>query len=421
MNARFSKSIVSVLVIAALALAIVPFAGAQEGPQPEAIGLRPDAPPYALHGPYWVGIQDYPITFEYQDSTKRESKVTVWYPALNPDSTLEPFTYPAEKRMIDWAGNLFFPRMGQAFLDAPPNLDGAPFPLILYSHGGSVYRWLNLEYCEHLASFGFVVIATDHEDAPPGTTTSPHAEVGRQWDFSAMIDFAQGLAKSGGILEGMVDSERIGATGTSTGGFTALLAGGAQRNSAEKRAWCASDVVRAFWGAPLVCGDEDARDRQWASLLGLDVPSGELWPDIGDSRVDAVVAVEGFPFEFGPDGISQLRVPAMLLFNRGAPFAMPYTFDALDPAVADMPQVIAYMEDTDHFTLLQPCNEGMITPQTFWLCVPPVWDKQRAHDLFHHLATAFLLATLKDDAEAAAALAPDAVQFPGLTVEAQGF
>ncbi|NLF75474.1 MAG: serine hydrolase [Chloroflexi bacterium] len=35
MNARFSKSIVSVLVIAALALAIVPFAGAQEGSEPD--------------------------------------------------------------------------------------------------------------------------------------------------------------------------------------------------------------------------------------------------------------------------------------------------------------------------------------------------------------------------------------------------
>ena len=57
MNARFSKSIVSVLVIVLFTLALVPFAGAQEGPKPEAVGLRPDAPPYALHGPYWVGTR----------------------------------------------------------------------------------------------------------------------------------------------------------------------------------------------------------------------------------------------------------------------------------------------------------------------------------------------------------------------------
>ncbi len=67
-------------MIAALmlpALAVTPFAGAQEGPKPEAVGLRPDAPPYAVNGPYWVGIQDFPITFEYQDGTTRASRVTV--------------------------------------------------------------------------------------------------------------------------------------------------------------------------------------------------------------------------------------------------------------------------------------------------------------------------------------------------------
>jgi hypothetical protein len=51
----------------------------------------------------------------------------------------------------------------------------------------------------------------------------------------------------------------------------------------------------------------------------------------------------------------------------------------------------------------------------------PVWDMDRAHDLINHFTTAFLLVTLKGDPEAAAALAPDAVSFPGITYEAQGF
>lgn len=38
-----------------------------------------------------------------------------------------------------------------------------------------------------------------------------------------------------------------------------------------------------------------------------------------------------------------------------------------------------------------------------------------------HFATAFLLATLKEDADAAAALAPEAVVFPGVQYEATGF
>ena len=178
MNTQFSKYLVSVILIVAVVLGIVPFAGAQEGPKPETVGFRPDAPLYALHGPYWVGIQNLPITFEYQDGTTRASLVTVWYPALNPDGKLEPFTYPTEPRITTWGDGLYFPRTGQALADATPNPEGAPYPLVIYSHGGGTYRWLDPEYCEHLASYGFIVLSTDHEDAPPLSGMMPaHAEL----------------------------------------------------------------------------------------------------------------------------------------------------------------------------------------------------------------------------------------------------
>jgi hypothetical protein len=45
----------------------------------------------------------------------------------------------------------------------------------------------------------------------------------------------------------------------------------------------------------------------------------------------------------------------------------------------------------------------------------------RAHDLANHFTTAFLLATLKGDQDAAAALAANAVSFPGITYETTGF
>src|SRR5690606_39358615 len=44
---------------------------------PPAVGLRPDAPTYALHGPYWVGTQEFVL--EGEDNP---SEIRVWYPAL---------------------------------------------------------------------------------------------------------------------------------------------------------------------------------------------------------------------------------------------------------------------------------------------------------------------------------------------------
>ena len=45
----------------------------------------------------------------------------------------------------------------------------------------------------------------------------------------------------------------------------------------------------------------------------------------------------------------------------------------------------------------------------------------RAHDLINHFVTAFLLAELKGDGEAAAALAPQNVNFPGIQYETTGY
>lgn len=54
------------------------------------------------------------------------------------------------------------------------------------------------------------------------------------------------------------------------------------------------------------------------------------------------------------------------------------------------------------------------------MCSDAVWDMARAHDLINHFTTAFLLAELKGDAEAAA-LAPEKITFPGITYETTAY
>lgn len=66
------------------------------------------------------------------------------------------------------------------------------------------------------------------------------------------------------------------------------------------------------------------------------------------------------------------------------------------------------------------CSEAA-APMMWGFCSDPVWDISRAHDLTDHFVTAFLLATLKGDAGATAALAPDSVRFPGAIYETTGF
>lgn len=86
-------------------------------------------------------------------------------------------------------------------------------------------------------------------------------------------------------------------------------------------------------------------------------------------------------------------------------------------------KALVVLEGSDHYVVEDGCDR---TPWVadlglFFLCSDAVWDVDRVHDLINHFTTAFLLATLKGDTEAAAALAPVAAAFPGISYEAQGF
>ena len=408
-------------IFVGLLLTLAVPAAAQNIPSLQTFAPRPDAPAFGVRGPYPVGIQDYPLHLEYQDGTVRDSRVTIWYPAQTPGDDAQTFTYPAEQRIVDYGGPLFFPRPGQAFLDAVPAADDAPYPLIIYSHGGWGYRWFQPEYTEHLASYGFVVLATDHEDAAPIGAMPPHAELSRQWDISALIDYAEQITAADGVLAGIVDTERVGVTGYSAGGFTALLAGGARINPQAKVDWCASEQTKVSWIWPLLCTDLDARAQSWSELLGWQTPPSDLWPPVGDARVDAIVSLDGGAHDFGVEGIQAIRVPALLFFARGAPNAIPYDHDRLLAAMDGEKQAIAIIENADHALFMPQCLEGMLMAATVDVCAEPVWDKARAHDLVHHLAAAFFRDVFYDDTAAHAALAPDAADFPGITYQARGF
>ena len=86
---------------------------------------RPDAPPYALRGPYAVGVRDFVI-----DTPDRKIPVTVWYPAQNPDGKEEAVTYTMDFLADPASG---FPTGGRALRDAAPDPSGGAYPLVLYS------------------------------------------------------------------------------------------------------------------------------------------------------------------------------------------------------------------------------------------------------------------------------------------------
>ncbi len=418
-----TKRLLFVLLIVVLvlpALAITPFAGAQEGPKPEAVGLRPDAPPYALHGPYWVGTRDFVI-----EDPDRPLPSTVWYPALNPTGVEETHIYT--DIIIKWdAGipaDITPTEMGHALQDAAPDMSGGPYPLAIVSPGYGDFRPEYAHLTEHLASYGFVVIVPDHiEFWTPDVPNLWKDTIERPRDIQHVIAYSETMNGADGTLPGLIDMQRIAVLGHSYGGYTALATGGARLDLDEYSARCNAlpqDDPWRGWCDLLLTHDADM-----ATLAGLDaVPQG-LWPSWGDPRVKAIVSFAGDSYPFGESGLKEITIPLMAIGGTADTSTPPDW--GIYPAyenVSSSQKALVVFENADHFIFTATCENEPWLVESGWsvFCLDSVWDKTRAHDLLHHFVTAFLLATLKGETEAAAALAPDAVSFPGITYEAQGF
>src|SRR5690606_11281988 len=98
-----------------------------------------------------------------------------------------------------------------------PDGDGA-FPVVLISHGHSAHAIWEVAHAKALASHGYIAVAIFHgDDRIPGGQSAIQQRFLRPLAAKAVVDHL--LA---GDFAGRIDRERIGISGTSFGGMTAL-------------------------------------------------------------------------------------------------------------------------------------------------------------------------------------------------------
>ena len=332
---------------------------------------------FSKFGPFAVGLQ----RFEIPDVTGNYPLATmVWYPAAGaaPD--------PAATTL-------------HTTEDAPPAATG-PYPLVVLIHGLSGNSKVYGPWGELLASYGFVVFASNYDiglfgsasGVDPRDQVSLHLLYNRPANAVRVIEFADTLTAPGGKFAGVIDTSRIGVWGHSTGGTTALQAGGAQIDLKAMDAWCAVNVADIF--ASETCrfvGHEQAV----AARYGASGPFAGLLPPMWDSRVAAVVlaAPGGELHAFGDAGIAAAKVPMLIMVSSIDAVVKP-EFNALwaYDGIGSPSRALAIFAEGGHLMFIG----------------------RRQSDAPKALTTAFFLAILKGDAAARSALMPDAVSFPGL-------
>jgi predicted dienelactone hydrolase len=204
-------------------------------------------------GPYQVGIMDREIVDEARG---RRLMASIWYPAAQ-NGIPAPLTHHADAvaaglgKLAGLPGlpfqHLRYFRLA-ASEDVPLLTDGAPFPILIFSHGLVGLRLQNSSTLQELASWGYIVVALDHTDAaavtvfPDGETrfydlerfdipsnVEPDKNLMNERVFPVWVadqlfvyDLLETWSLNGPVLAGKLDLTRIGSFGHSFGGATAL-------------------------------------------------------------------------------------------------------------------------------------------------------------------------------------------------------
>lgn len=311
--------------------------------------------PLSEPGPFYAGNRIYRLVDESRNG--REIVLLVFYPALQQTG--------ADGRPI--------------VRDAPPDMSGAPYPLILTEQdtGGVVQS--------HLASYGFVRVAVV-------SPSSGHEESGEEFvwidtvrDFLFALDQIASDPPEG--LEGVIDSDHVGVMGHSYGGDVSLVLSGVRVDPEFYRSQCAQELarepesVRRFYGE-FICPDAQKWDR-FAAYAGDEITASDdgLWQPITDERIRAVMpSAPSITWYFGERGLAAADRPTFLLCG---------TEDTVYSGSSYLETVYAF----EHLGTPERFMVSLIGKGHFWLLVPEGAER------LSHFATAFFGTYLQGKSE----------------------
>lgn len=357
-------------------------------------GIRPDAPELAAYGEHSVGVRTIEATHANQidilkvsdpaDLPRSDRALTleVFYPSESSDPT------PLLAYLRD--GKTEVELHGKAARDAKPAADGAPYPLVIVSHGYPGNRYLMSHLAENLASKGYVVASIDHTDstyrdkAAFGSTL-----VNRSLDQIFVLNEMQRLSDSAdSFLSGLVDTSSTGLVGYSMGGYGAVITAGGGVTQA---------AVDLTWGAP-------------AGTLGIHLAGSDTHKELQDSRIKSVVAIAPWGMERGfwdAKGLEGVSIPTLFIagsvddvsgYEKGV--------RAIWEQSTGAPRYLLTFENANHNAAAPypaPAESMAMNEELgfapFEHYADAVWDTNRMNNILQHFATAFIARHVRDDKE----------------------
>ena len=257
-----------------------------------------------------------------------------------------------------------------------PIADGQ-YPLVVISHGHAGSRFGHHDLAEHLARSGFIVAAVEHAGDSWNDQTAfgtDRAMYGRAYQASAAIDAV--LADT--LIGPHVDPARIGVTGFSAGGYTALTLVGASPDFALRGPYC----------------ERHPGDEEICKTPKLEKVLGDLKP-MRDTRVKAAFVMAPLGIFFRPAALEAVTTPVFLAWADHDPVLLP---DENAERVQHGLKTVSgthIVQGAGHYVFLAPCTAELAS-EAARLCEDPVGvDRLAVHRALNAEAATFFRASLE--------------------------
>jgi predicted dienelactone hydrolase len=341
--------------------------GPTDGDQP------PEFPPESW-GPYPVGVR----SFQFYDSARfKLIETIVWFPGVAPG--------PDDKK-----NRYMLLLEGNSYEDLAVEPSGAPYPLVLFSHGNKGINFQSYSFTEFLASHGFVVASPNHRGNTmfdnPSHEEMAEIALQRPVDIAFVLQKMQELTSTAGDpFEQRIDTGRVGMAGHSFGGYTALVvAGGTQDVDAALQRCLEGSASDVF--CPYVV--------YWPAGTVVLPP-----PGLENVRCSLAMAPGGYG-AFGDDGLAGIEMPVMImagLIDEWMPLdAEPRPIYAALTSTAYKLEIAqaGHMNFTDICRI--PLNQ--LIPELAEMCDPDVYlGIDRSFEIINPFGVAFFRRHLRDE------------------------
>lgn len=307
-------------------------------------------------------------------------RVTVWYPAVD----------GAKEERIDLgpSGKPLFivdaVAQGAAFADTKQH------PVILLSHGfGGTARMMGW-FGVPLARAGYVVVAVDHP-GNNGVDKMTAAGATLFWDRAEDLHAALDKVIADPLVGPHVDPHRVGVSGFSAGGYTALVAAGARGNVARLMEFCRANpqdgICLPQKEFPLTV--KQSVDTMNSPELASEVAHAGDDHSIADLRAVFAIA-PAIIQELTPESLAGIKAPVAIILGSADPVAPPATNGLV--AAKIIPDVeLKVLPGVGHYDFLSTCTPAgkAVVP----ICADTV-PQGPTHDAAIEMATTFFKRTL---------------------------